>query len=62
SGLKLGGFDKVTPEGFKGMKVQRLIARDKKKRLEIEINTKGIDPATGKLIEKTVINVVFFPK
>jgi vacuolar-type H+-ATPase subunit I/STV1 len=62
NGLKLNGFDKVNPEDFKGIILRRYISRDKEKRLDIEITDKGIDPNTGKIIEKTIIHFASFPK
>ncbi len=62
NGLKLNGFDKVNPEDFKGRTLRRYISRDKEKRLDIEITDKGIDPNTGKIIEKTIIHFASFPK
>lgn len=62
NGLKLNGFDKVNPEDFKGITLHRYISRDREKKLDIEITDQGIDPNTGKIIEKTIIHFAAFPK
>jgi len=60
NGLKLNGFDGIQVEDFKGLTIRRLTSIDKAKKLEIEIDDKGIDPSTGKLVQKTIINFVSF--
>jgi hypothetical protein len=62
NGLKLSGFDKVNPEDFKSMTIRRLLYLNKKERLELSINDKGVDPITGKMVQKTVINFIVYPK